>query len=234
MRVTQMGPLTVRLTGGTDGDGGGDGPVVVLMHGFGAPGTDLVGLGQVLNGPAGTRFAFPEAPMELPMPMHDARAWWMVDVERIQRAMMSGQLRDVKSEQPPGLEEARGLVVQMLDALDRELQPSNLVLGGFSQGAILATDIALQTDRALAGLLLFSGTFMNANIWSSRMGTRPGLRVFQTHGTMDPILPFPLAKELSEALVAAGVDARFVAFIGGHEIGGAGITGANHFLTEVL
>ncbi|MEO1335555.1 MAG: hypothetical protein AAFV29_07910, partial [Myxococcota bacterium] len=67
MQTVQMGSLTVRIVGGTDGQGGGDGPMVVLMHGFGAPGTDLVGLAQVMKAPTGTRFVFPEAPLRLPM-----------------------------------------------------------------------------------------------------------------------------------------------------------------------
>ena len=45
MRVDKLGGLTVRLTGGVDGKGGGAGPLVVLLHGFGAPGDDLVAVG---------------------------------------------------------------------------------------------------------------------------------------------------------------------------------------------
>ena len=234
MRIAKMGPLTVRLTGGTDGQGGGNGPLVVLMHGFGAPGTDLVGLGQVLSGPAGLRFAFPEAPLALNMPMIDARAWWMIDVERIQRAMMTGQLRDVRNEQPPGLEQARSAVIEMLDALEAGLGPSGVVLGGFSQGAILTVDVALHTNRPFAGLLLFSGTFMSADAWKPRMAARAGLRVLQSHGMMDPILPYPLAQELHEALKEAGLDAQFVGFPGAHEIGGSTVAQASRFLSEVL
>ena len=37
MREERFGGITVRLTGGDDREGGGDGPLVVLMHGFGAP-----------------------------------------------------------------------------------------------------------------------------------------------------------------------------------------------------
>ena len=59
MRTTTLGQLTVHLTGGTDREGGGDGPLVVLLHGFGAPGTDLVPLWRELRAPPGTRFAFP-------------------------------------------------------------------------------------------------------------------------------------------------------------------------------
>ena len=61
MRKIRMGGLELRLTGGTDGDGGGPGALVVLFHGYGAPGDDLVALGGALDAPPGTRFAFPEA-----------------------------------------------------------------------------------------------------------------------------------------------------------------------------
>ena len=57
MREETIAGLQVRFTGGTDRNGGGDGPLVVLMHGFGAPGTDLVPLARVLDVPREVRFA---------------------------------------------------------------------------------------------------------------------------------------------------------------------------------
>ena len=41
MREALLGGLKTRLTGGSDGQCGGEGPLVVLLHGFGAPGDDL-------------------------------------------------------------------------------------------------------------------------------------------------------------------------------------------------
>lgn len=229
-----MGPLKVRISGGTDGEGGGTGSVVVLMHGFGAPGTDLVGLGSALGAPTGTRFVFPEAPIELGMPFGDARAWWMVDVERIQRAAMTGGLAEVRREVPPGLADAQRGVEQMLDALEASLGASKLVLGGFSQGAITAVDVALHTDRPLAGLVLFSGALLASDRWMPRLSTRAGLPVFQSHGTMDPVLPFPLATDLHETLKTGGLDAAFTPFVGMHEIGTPALVGASRFLNDAL
>ena len=67
MRQEKLGGLIVRMTGGTDGRGGGNGPAVVLLHGYGAPGDDLVVLSDYLDAPAGTRFLFPEAPLPMPL-----------------------------------------------------------------------------------------------------------------------------------------------------------------------
>src|SRR5262249_31335613 len=151
------GGLKVRLTGGADREGGGDGPLVVLLHGFGAPGGDLVPIWRQLSVPPETRFAFPEAPLELGngIGFGDSRAWWMIDIARLERALARGELRDLSNEVPSGLYEARDAVDQMLSSLV-ELGPPDvrLVLGGFSQGAMLATDLALRTDRRLSGLVV--------------------------------------------------------------------------------
>ena len=63
MNRTILGGLHAVVTGGTDGQGGGDGPVVVLLHGFGAPGDDLVPLTRFLAVPRAVRFVFPAAPL---------------------------------------------------------------------------------------------------------------------------------------------------------------------------
>src|SRR3984957_4543524 len=107
MRDETFGGLHVRLTGGPDRQGGGDGPLVVLMHGFGAPGEDLVPLARVLDVPREVRFAFPEAPLDLgPMAMGGG-AWWWIDPARLQRAAMGGPPEDRSSEVPEGLLQAR-------------------------------------------------------------------------------------------------------------------------------
>src|SRR5579871_3411427 len=130
MRMLELGGLKVRLAGGTDREGGGEGPVVVLLHGFGAPGDDLAPLWRVLPAPAGTRFAFPEAPLSLAsLGMPDGRAWWMIDIARFQRARTPADVEELMVEVPSGLGAARERVVAMLEALDGALHPSKLVLG---------------------------------------------------------------------------------------------------------
>jgi phospholipase/carboxylesterase len=80
MREETIAGLHVRITGGDDREGGGDGPLVVLLHGFGAPGDDLVGLWRQLQVPRETRFVFPEATLALDAALFGTgRAWWMID-----------------------------------------------------------------------------------------------------------------------------------------------------------
>jgi phospholipase/carboxylesterase len=235
MRVAKLGGLTVRLTGGVDGSGGGDGPVVVLMHGFGAPADDLVPLAGVLAAPPGARFAFPGAPGALPPMWGPGRAWWMIDPSRFER-VARGDIEGMADDVPPELGAARDAVVAMLDALEGELgaPAESTVLGGFSQGAMLACDVALRTGRPLAGLVLLSGTFLCRPEWLKLLPERTGLRVFMSHGTQDPMLPFSLAIELRQAMNAAGIPVDFVEFRGGHEIPPQVVAGASAFLGHVL
>lgn len=221
------------ITGGTDREGGGEGPLVVLLHGFGAPGTDLVPLWRAVDVPREVRFAFPAAPLALPSMGFgmESRAWWMIDVMALEQAIAEGRERDLSKDTPEGLHEARAQVLEMLDALDAELSPSRLVLGGFSQGAMLSLDVALHSERELAGLIHWSGTLLAEDEWLARMPARAGLPVLQSHGRMDPLLPFGMAEALRDRLVAAGLEVEFVEFRGGHEIPGVVLERFEAFLT---
>src|SRR5215472_18295524 len=150
MREERLGGLRVRICGGTDREGGGEGPVIVLLHGFGAPGDDLVSLWRVLPVPAGTRFVFPEAPLSLGPGFMGGMAWWLIDLSRFERPPDPKEFAQRVREVPEGLAHARARVMQLLDELDTKLCPSKLVLGGFSQGAMLSLDVALRAERAFA------------------------------------------------------------------------------------
>lgn len=236
VRNEHLAGLDVCVTGGSDGRGGGDGPLVILLHGFGAPGDDLVPLARMLPAPAATRWLFPAAPLRLADPFFEGRAWWMLDLERRERLRASGDIEALSREVPEGLAEARGRVVALLDAARQTLDaaPGATVLGGFSQGAMLACDVALHEARPLAGLVLLSPTLIVRDLWQELAPRRAGLPVFMSHGRHDPLLPFPMTERLSELLREAGLSVTWQAFDGGHEIG-PGVAGAlGTFLRRVL
>lgn len=196
---------------------------VVLLHGFGAPGDDLVGLASEVAAPAGTTFLFPEAPLDLArlgFPVYgEARAWWMIDVGRWERAARSGDIEGVMNEVPAGLAEAHQGLSSLVDALEAGGTPtSRMVLGGFSQGSMVATDLLLRESRPFAGLAILSGAPVAFEAWKARMPERRGVPVFQSHGSSDPILPWKAGETLHRAFEAAGQQVRFERFDGGHGI----------------
>ncbi len=236
MRVTKLGGLRTHLAGGVDGNGGGDGPLVVLMHGFGAPGDDLVGLLPVLRVAPEVRFAFPEAPLSLSEFPFAARAWWPLDLAGLEQARMRGELQDRAAEVPEGLASAREHVVALLDELQTSLGMSSerIVLGGFSQGSMLAMDVALSDLRPLAGLVLLSTTLINADQWRARLPKRAGLPVFQSHGRRDPLLPFAAAQRVRELWQGVGSPVSWTEFDGGHELPPRVLQGLCAFIAQCL
>jgi phospholipase/carboxylesterase len=218
--------LTTRIVGeGTQ--------TVVLLHGFGAPGDDLVALAQFIRAPV--RFVFPAAPLELGGLYGDSRAWWLLDLARLEQELRSGTPRDRRSEVPEGLADARAHVSRFLDQLQARyaVDPKQLVLGGFSQGAMLSLDVALHRDTPPAGLILMSGTLLADAVWKPRMPKLAGVPIFQSHGTFDQLLPFSIAVLLRDELKAAGAAVSWIEFPGGHEIPPQVLAGATKLIGSI-
>jgi len=201
--------LTTRIVGPADAT-----TTCVLFHGFGAPGDDLVSLAGALGGPV--RFVFPAAPLELGGLYGDSRAWWMIDMARLERDRSAAT--DRRNEVPDGLPAAREQVLRLLDQLEAQFPADRIVLGGFSQGAMLALDVALHRAAPPAGLILMSGTLIAHAVWQPRMASLAGVPVMLSHGRQDGLLPFPMAEVLRDQLTAAGASVDWQPFSGGHEI----------------
>ena len=236
MREGQLGGLNIRMTGGTDGKGGGNGPLVILLHGFGAPGNDLVPLAEFLDVPTGTRFVFPEGPLTLSFGPRDARAWWLIDMARMAQDQAAERARDLSNEIPKGLAPARDTMLAFLKEVERTFgaDPRKTVLGGFSQGAMLTCDAMLRTTQPYAGLVQLSGTLLAAQEWVPLLQARKGLPVFQSHGMRDEILPYVGAERLRDALSQSGLTVEWHRFRGGHEIPEPVLQRLSVFLTKVL
>ena len=220
MRCENWGGLEACITGGPDREGGGNGPVVVLMHGFGAPGDDLVSLWRMLDVPEKTRFVFPAAPLSLDLGFGESRAWWMLDMERLTRERTSGNWKKLAKEIPVGLQPAREQVLHLLNEVEQKLMVTSeqIVLGGFSQGAMLACDLILRTDRPFAGLVLMSASIIAEDEWIPLISNRKGMPVFQSHGLDDPLLSYEMAQQLRDELLSGGLEVEWIEFRGGHEI----------------
>ena len=237
--VIDLGPLRGRLVEPSPSVGNDSAKpplTVVLLHGFGAGGDDLVGLAGELDVPPGTTFVFPQAVHDLAAltgePMYgEARAWWPVDFAARERALRNGSLRDLAQQVPDGLVEARDAVNGMLDAVTARWPTHRLVLGGFSQGAMLSLDTALRSTRPLAGLVLLSGTIIAEHEWAPLLAARHNVPVFQSHGRQDAVLPFAVAEELSAKLKSAGYDATFQPFQGPHTIAASTMTDLSTWLS---
>ena len=98
------------------------------------------------------------------------------------------------------------------------LGSDQFVLGGFSQGSMLATDVALRMKSGPAALCILSGALVNETQWRDLASKHPPLTILQSHGRQDQLLMYPQATALKDLLADAGHDVEFVPHDGGHEI----------------
>jgi phospholipase/carboxylesterase len=213
---------------------GGEGPpTLVLLHGYGSTAADWEPFTNTIAVQTSTRFVFPQAPDTTAPPDGPlgGRAWWRLDLES---HLPPGQLLpDLSATRPPGLETATALVHTLLH--DLSWSPGGpLVLAGFSQGAMVASQIAFTTDDTLAALVLLSGTPVDEATWQRGFARRRELPVFMSHGRADDILPFASAERFHRELEAAGVRVTWVPFDGGHEVPKQVIEALNVFLESAL
>lgn len=198
-------------------DGKPGGPAVILFHGYGADASDLIPMAEMMGLSADITWIFPDAPMEVIIaPGIHGKAWWQIDMKRLEKAMVSGELVDMSDTTPQNFEGARKVAMSLYDEVIKK--HSRLIIGGFSQGAMLSTEIALSHSTKPAGLLILSGTLICKNRWVELAKKSSGLRFFQSHGKNDALLGFEFAERLFSMLQDAGLDGDFMPFSGGHEI----------------
>ena len=200
--------------------------VVVLCHGFGAPGHDLVPIGDELFDLCPTladsaEVIFPAAPLSLEhLGFEGGRAWWHIDMNELIGAIEHGNLRILRDRRPEGIDEARDALLKMLDEVRQKtgLPNSRIVLGGFSQGSMLAVEAAVSLSEPVGGLCLWSSTLVSEAQWRANMSRLNGLPIVQSHGRQDAILPFAAAVALRDLLTEAGANVNFIEFNGPHTI----------------
>jgi phospholipase/carboxylesterase len=195
--------------------------VVVLLHGYGANGDDLIALADAWR-PAlpNTAFVAPNAPQPIPG-MYGGLQWFALS------------MRD-PSEYWRGVASAQPLLDRFLDAeLARHgLGPERLVLVGFSQGTMMALHVGLRRATAPAGIVAYSGLLAGPEHLAETQARPPVLLV---HGEADDLIPVEALHVAREALAAAGVPVEWhVRPRLGHGIDPEAQWLAGNFIAQVL
>lgn len=203
---------------------------VALLHGYGADGADLLALSGETPSGRPCRWLFPEAPHPLP-PYGQGRAWFPLDEEKLWAAQQAGEALDLAGEDPPGLREASAALAAALKEAGAD--PSRLVVGGFSQGSMVAADLFLQAKRPPAALAILSGNLIAEERWRRLAAERAGRPFFQSHGRQDCVLGFEGAARLEGLLRDAGLKGSLVPFDGPHTIPPEAVLALGAFLDGV-
>lgn len=207
-------------------------PWILFFHGYGADCNDLFSLGELIPTKKTYNWLFPNGFLEVPIgPGWTGRAWWPVDMNEIQEAASRGEHRDFSNLTPPGMPKAYDVAMEMIRQL--KVPWNKIILGGFSQGAMLATELYLRAPETPAGLVIMSGTLLHQENWKPLISQRAGQKFFQSHGTQDPVLGFKQAQKLETLLTQNGMKGSLLAFRGGHEIPGPVLTKISEYINSL-
>ena len=170
--------------------------LVVLLHGWGADGNDLIGLAPSFQHTLPhARFASPDAPDRCDQnPM--GRQWY---------SFMDDRPEAMK----PGIERARETIDAYIDAeLERlGLDAGRLALVGFSQGCMMALHVALRRPEPVAAVVGYSGTLIDEENLAAEIGSRPP--VLLCHGDADPVVPYRSLRDAVSGLARHDVPAQW-------------------------
>lgn len=190
------------------------GSAVVVLHGWGAPGDDLVPLAEALARP-GVRFFVPAAPLP---EMGGGRAWWHLDPNV--RPPHASTDRPTPGFRPtPAVVAARAAVQGLIATVVDRHAPKTVAVVGFSQGAMLSIDVALGGAPGVDRVVAMSGVLLTDSV-SALTAPHPTSkpRFLLSHGRRDPVVAFSSGERAKELLEKHGFAVTWRPFDGGHEI----------------
>ena len=202
--------------------GGQPDSLVILLHGYGSNGADLISLAPYwAKQLPGAAFVSPNA------------------IEPAPQVPNGFQWFPISNLDPHLMEQGARAAAQSVDRfIDRELEKygldhSRLALVGFSQGTMMALHVALRRDAPVAAVLGFSGVLVGGRTLKEQMRAKPP--VLLIHGDRDPTIPIPAMFDSAEALAAAGHGAQWhVSYGVPHSIGPDGLELGGEFLARHL
>ncbi len=189
---------------------------IILLHGFGANAADLTPLADLFDPQQHYHWFFPEAHLTLEEDLPEARLWFPDDRKLQQLALEGHYFNTIASIDPSGLSKAAQQVVELTEAL--HLSTKQSILGGFSQGSMVAMEMVANQLATPRALLLFSAALTAPQRWETGLQRASGCAFLQSHGRVDEVLRYQDAVALYQLLLRVGFQGHLESFEGGHEI----------------
>jgi phospholipase/carboxylesterase len=216
MNITLSGPSHPPHSGGKPKR------LVILLHGLGADGNDLIGLAPYwAHALPDAEFLSPNAPFPCDMAPYGYQ--WLSARDPSPEARLAGA-------------RAAGTILDAFitdELAKRDLGEGDCALVGFSQGTMMSLFVGPRREKPLAGIVGFSGRLIAPELLGAEIRSRPPILL--VHGTDDPMVPYSSMAEAEIALKAAGVSVETLTCPGiGHSIDGDGLQAGGRFLHRVL
>jgi phospholipase/carboxylesterase len=167
--------------------------IVILLHGYGSNGADLIGLVPYWRDALpDTLFVAPNAPQPCPGAPGGYQWWSLTDLRPESRAA--------------GVRQAAPEVDAFIDAqlIEYRLTPAKLALVGFSQGTMMALHVGPRRPQKIAGIIGYSGMLSNSKTLAAELRSKRPLLL--AHGDADEIVPIAAMHDAANALTNLGFD----------------------------
>ena len=186
--------------------GEGPFPTILALHGWGASAHDLLGLAPYLHGGQALVLC-PQGPFGFEIgPGVRGYGWFPLG----ERGLDPVEFRK-------GAAALRAFVDEALARYPVERR--KVVVLGFSQGGVMAYDLALREPGRFAGLAALSAWLPKPLSDSiPLLPEHAGMPVLVQHGTADPMIEVARARESRDLLAARGVGLTYREYEMGHEI----------------
>ncbi len=195
-------------------------PLLLLLHGYGSNEEDLFSFASELP----DNYYIVSARAPYPVPPY-GNAWYAITFD--------GNMNKFSDDEQA--KASRDLIVDFIDQLLEKypIDPLNVNLIGFSQGAILSYAIALSYPEKVNKVVALSGYF-NENILKEDYASLDfsKLSFFVSHGTVDQVIPVEWARKTPEVLNRLHIANEYHEYPVGHGVAPKNFFDFKSFLTE--
>lgn len=189
----------------------------VFIHGLGVNGKDLMPLAAQLNLPQ-TKFVFPNGPFSVEY-SYEGRAWY-----------------ELPRETGNGIRVSRRGITELLQKIELSGIPSNqIILGGFSQGAVISLEAGLRYPNKICGIISLSG-YLHApeRLSTEKSLANLGIPVLVCHGEEDDVLSIEGSREAARILEKEGYHISYHEYSMGHQVIGEELYVMRQFILTSL
>ena len=179
-------------------------PALILLHGYGSNMQDLFGLSQHI--PDEWLVISAQAPHQMG---DNGYAWYALDFS-------SGQAVGQAAEAQKAQQILKEFIPQAVNRY--KANPKNIVVAGFSQGAILSAALAMDSEISIQGAACFSGRLIEGASVNYQKADFSKQTIFLSHGKNDPVIAYQKATDMKAFLETRKASVRFVSDDAQHTI----------------